>query len=355
MSNDIVSTQKITALTRALEQASEPPEIRKVEIAVEHVEQLMHEAGLYEIEEIRPVNELRMRARWKLGRALKKIERRQGARTDNTSEHDVPTFRAYLKGIGLIPEQAKRAQRIGALPPKELDKVLVEGRRRDPPSLLAFIDLMFWARPYWHQEKRKDTHRRIVRAAATVHDEAPDAFGPFPLIYADPPWIFETHTPEMTHRMPEDHYPTLPDGEIIGFKVGDLTMAEIAHTDSSCFMWCTSSNLKRGIAVLEGWGFEYKTHAMWDKEMIGLGLIFRNQHEVLLYGSRGNPPKPIELVSSVFRYARTTHSAKPPEVRAALERMYPFYDAATRVELFARGQIEGWTCAGYEANRSRAA
>jgi len=51
-----------------------------------------------------------------------------------------------------------------------------------------------------------------------------------------------------------------------------------------------------------GWGFEYKTQAIWDKEMIGLGLIFRNRHEVLLYGSRGNPPKPDYIPPSVFRY-----------------------------------------------------
>jgi hypothetical protein len=31
----------------------------------------MHDCGLYAIEDMRPVNELRMRARWKLGRALK--------------------------------------------------------------------------------------------------------------------------------------------------------------------------------------------------------------------------------------------------------------------------------------------
>jgi hypothetical protein len=35
----------------------------------------MHDCGLYSIEDVRPVNELRMKARSKLGRALAKVER----------------------------------------------------------------------------------------------------------------------------------------------------------------------------------------------------------------------------------------------------------------------------------------
>ena len=52
---------------------------------------------------------------------------------------------------------------------------------------------------------------------------------------------------------------------------------------------------------------------------------------------------------SVFEYPRTEHSAKPPEVRAAIEKMFPDFDENSRCELFARGQTPGWTSVGFEA------
>jgi hypothetical protein len=38
----------------------------------------MHDSGLYSIEDMRPINEARMRARWKFRRALKQFERLDG-------------------------------------------------------------------------------------------------------------------------------------------------------------------------------------------------------------------------------------------------------------------------------------
>jgi hypothetical protein len=40
--------------------------------------------GLYSIEDMRPINETRMRARWKLGRALALVERAPEGRPSNT-------------------------------------------------------------------------------------------------------------------------------------------------------------------------------------------------------------------------------------------------------------------------------
>ena len=156
------------------------------------------------------------------------------------------------------------------------------------------------AKPYWHQELRRATHQRIKDQAKAAAVEAPERLGPFPLIYLDPPWVFETHTPDMTHRMPDDHYPTLTDDEIVAVRFFGCSISELAAETGVMLMWCTSSNMLRACAVMERLGFTYKTHAVWDKRKIGTGKIFRNQHEMLLYGSRGVPPMPVELHSSVF-------------------------------------------------------
>ena len=101
--------------------------------------------------------------------------------------------------------------------------------------------------------------------------------------------------------------------------------------------------------VMEAWGFDYKAHAVWVKDKTGLGLVFRNQHEVLLYGTRGVMPGPQVQFSSVFSYPRGEHSAKPPEIRAAIEQMYPDFKQQHRLEIFARGHIDDWSTYGFEA------
>lgn len=336
---------------RALEKATEPDEVLAIERKLEAIEHAMRSTGLFKPEQVREANEGKIRARHKLGRLLAKIER--GAGRPNNSGGRRPNFKAFLKGLELAATSAKEAQRIGALPVPKLEQALAP--YRGTPEFITYTELITAARPFWHQEKRKHNHARIIEQAEKAKRAAPEKLGPFALIYCDPPWTFETHTPDMTHRMPDDHYPVLTDQQIIEATFFDQTVAQLAQDDCAMFMWCTSSNLERALAVMRALGFTYKTHAMWDKEAIGLGLIFRNQHEVLLYGSRGAPPKPIELASSVFRYRRTDHSAKPPEIRQALERMYPQFTAANRVEIFARGNVDGWSVLGYEATNQIAA
>jgi N6-adenosine-specific RNA methylase IME4 len=51
----------------------------------------------------------------------------------------------------------------------------------------------------------------------------------------------------------------------------------------------------------------------------------------------------------VFPFPRGEHSAKPPEIRTEIEKMYPDFDESTRIELFARDQVKGWSVYGLEA------
>jgi len=124
---------------------------------------------------------------------------------------------------------------------------------------------------------------------------------------------------------------------------------DIAHKDAALLLWCTSSNFDRALAVVKAWDFEYKTHAVWDKMRGGTGLVFRNWHEPLIYATRGNMPGPQYQPPSIFRFPRGEHSAKPSEIRAEIEKMYPDFDEKTRLELFSRGSFTGWSSYGYEA------
>ncbi len=335
----------IDAARRELELATDPPAIMEVEAKLDAIENYMRQAGLYSTEEIRPVNETKMRARWMLGKALAKVERGQGARTDLTLGAARPKFNAYIKSIGLAGTAAKEAQRIGALPEPDLEKTFAEMREQD--ILNTYVELIGRARPYWYQESRRRKHREI-KAVAETHTD-PEHVGPFPLIYADPPWTFKVYSEKGKHKTAEQHYPTLTDEEIIDLRLFGKTVPEIAHNDAALFMWCTSSNVHRALVVLDGWGFTFKSSAVWVKDKSGLGLVFRNQHEVLLYGTRGKMPGPLYQPPSVFHAPRSRHSEKPAIVREAIEKMYPQFDKESRLEMFAREAVNGWTVHGYES------
>lgn len=314
-----------------------------VERELGRLEEDARAAGLFRPEETLEMRLSRFLARWRLGEALAPMDRSGGPGRGKKGVSVETSFRALLDQLSVAAKAALQAQRVACLPFKELEKFCASARKAgDAPDFKA---LLTYARPYWYRESRRRKHQAI-RDGATQNR---DVIGPFPLIYADPPWRFEVYSEKGLDRTPDQHYPTLSDQEIINYLVVGKSVAALASPAAALLMWCTSSNLERALDVLNGWGFTFKTSAVWVKDKPGLGLVFRNQHEVLLYGTRGDMPGPQWQPPSVFHHPVAEHSAKPPEIRAAIERMYPDFDASTRLELFARGDIPGWTAYGYEA------
>ena len=343
----------VSALRRALDQASTPPDVLELENKLDAAERYMRDSGLYTADEIRPINETRMFARWKLGRLLTEVDRGAGPGRGKEGGRR-PSFKEYIKTIGLAETAAKEAQRIGTLPELELEKAFSAAHKQD--DFLTYTDLIKHARPYWYKASRQKRHAVIVANAAAVAGD----IGPFPLIYADPPWQFKIYSEKGLERTPDQHYPTLTDDEIKDFRVGGKRVRDLAHRDAALLMWCTSSNLERALGILDAWGFTFKSSAVWvklgpeGKPISGLGFVFRNMHEILLYGTRGNMPGPQYQPPSVFMYPRGDHSAKPPEIRTEIEKMYPDFDAKTRAELFSRECAAGWTSYGFEAGAEAA-
>ena len=184
------------------------------------------------------------------------------------------------------------------------------------------------------REQSRERKRKQLRPA-----ELPE--GKFGLIYADPPWRYDFAEDE--DRAIENHYPTMSVGELEALPVADLAAA-----DCLLWLWTTSPKLREALRLIEAWGFEYKTSLVWVKDKIGMGYYARQQHELLLVAKRGNPPAPApaDRPPSVIWAPRTTHSAKPAEVYAMLERLYP---EVAKVELFARTRRPGWAVWGNEA------
>lgn len=165
---------------------------------------------------------------------------------------------------------------------------------------------------------------------------------PFPqkkykTIYADPPWL-EVGGGKIK-RGADKHYSLMKTKDICQLPVGDIA-------DENCwlFMWVTNNFLKDGIDVLESWGFRYVTNFVWVKNSFGIGYYFRGQHEICLFGVKGNL-KPIKRnVSSVLSADKRRHSQKPDEARNKIAEM----SYEPRIELFARTKTEGWDAWGNE-------
>ncbi len=99
---------------------------------------------------------------------------------------------------------------------------------------------------------------------------------------------------------------------------------------------------------MERWGFDYKSHCVWDKNIAGTGYWFRNRHELLLVGTRGKIPAPAPGYQhpSVCEFDREEHSAKPEYYYRMIESYFP---NLPKIELNARRVRLGWKSWGAEA------
>lgn len=161
--------------------------------------------------------------------------------------------------------------------------------------------------------------------------------GPWPVIYADPPWRYDDAEPT---RAIENHYPTMTVEAICG-------LTPPAADDAVLFLWATSPKLVEAMAVMNAWGFTYRTCMVWVKDRIGMGYYARQRHELLLIGRRGKLPTPEPSLrpDSVVEAPLGRHSEKPAIVAETIVSMYPHLP---RVEMFARTSRDGWDVWGNE-------
>jgi len=138
-------------------------------------------------------------------------------------------------------------------------------------------------------------------------------------------------------------------------EIEDLPVGEIAAEKSHLYLWVPNALLPDGLAVMKAWGFEYKGNIIWEKvrkdgqpDGRGVGFYFRNVTEILLFGIRGENNRTLAPARSQVNLIRTQkreHSRKPDEIIPIIERCSP----GPFLELFARGDREGWDMWGNQA------
>jgi len=168
----------------------------------------------------------------------------------------------------------------------------------------------------------------------------------FGVIVADPEWRFEPWSRKSgMDRSADNHYPTSC-LEVIKAR----NVPSIAAEDCVLFLWATAPMLPHALAVMDAWGFEYRSNYVWSKDRVGTGYWNRNAHEHLLIGVKGNVPAPAPGTQrpSLIEGRVTKHSAKPETFLEMIEQYFP---TLPKIELNHRGPPRpGWSAWGYEAD-----
>jgi N6-adenosine-specific RNA methylase IME4 len=197
---------------------------------------------------------------------------------------------------------------------------------------------------------RQQEHAKLIEPGCTVDDlvslaESGKRFG---VIYADPPWPWETFGPRGRIRSCADHYYGLATiTEIAALPVAALTMP-----DTALLMWGTWPRLPEVLDVIAAWGLQYKTDGfVWIKQNssgglhTGMGYYTRSNSEICLLATKGSPKRLAADVHQVVFAPVGEHSAKPEEVRRRIERLF----AGPYLELYGRRKdVPGWWVWGNE-------
>ena len=322
---------KYDAACRALSEAKTTDEVKDIRDRAEAMRAYARQAKNKDLET--DAAEIRIRAERRLGELIAAQKAGPGLApggqpyqsTCTNGEQVAPT----LADAGIDRKLSSRAQKMAAVPPEEFEQLVAGWRGRiESENERVTTNLL----------KAGARASRDERLAAQVA-EMPD--GEFGVIYADPAWRFEPYSRDTgMDRAADNHYPTM---DLEGLKEIEVPAAK----DCALFMWATAPMLIEAIELLGWWGFEYKTHLVWEKDKIGTGYWARSKHELLLIATKGNvvAPEMGTQPASVIPSPVGAHSEKPAKFRALIEDLFP---NVPKLEMFARQSHEGWEAWGNE-------
>ncbi len=331
---------KYDVACRALAEASTIDEVKDIRDKAEAMRIYARQAKNTELEEKAAL--IRVRGERKLGQMLLEAKAdgrlHEGRPKKNGSSSD-QLERIKIEDYGIDKRLSVEAQRIGGIPEAEYEHLL--GRLSETVkargSRVALIEM--------NTEEKKKKRAQKEALLGEYQSLLPDK--KYGVIVADPEWRFEPYSRETgMDRAADNHYPTTA-----AHVVAQRDVRSIAADDCVLFLWATIPMLCEAIVVMDyGWGFTYKSHYVWGKDKIGTGYWGREKHELLLIGTRGNPPAPAmgTQCESLIIAPRGEHSAKPEIFLEIIEGYYP---TLPKIELNRRGPArQGWDAWGNESS-----
>lgn len=168
------------------------------------------------------------------------------------------------------------------------------------------------------------------------------------VIYADPPWAFETFSANGHGRSAEAHYDCMTlDG------IQALPVPEVAAKDSVLLLWARDPMIPAALDLIRAWGFEFKTIGFYWAKLnknapglcispedffTGMGYWTRGNVEQCLLATRGKPSRKSKAVRKLVISPRREHSRKPDEMHGHIEDLVD----GPYLELFSRANRPSW-------------
>ncbi|MBF0555092.1 MAG: hypothetical protein HQK96_11155 [Nitrospirae bacterium] len=121
-------------------------------------------------------------------------------------------------------------------------------------------------------------------------------------------------------------------------------------SDKDCilYLWCPPDHIHNAIKVMNAWGFEFQTSAVWSHKTTLTDCYYQQQHDSVLIGSKGHikmPLKPKDRPPSVIKTKEVTGSRKPRTVIEHIENIYPKHN---KLVVFPGMMLpEGWDLYAY--------
>ena len=183
--------------------------------------------------------------------------------------------------------------------------------------------------------------------------------GGFNLLYPDPPWAYRDRA-KAGKRGAEHKYPTMKMKDLVAMRP---FIDRVSAKDCALALWVTGPLLPDGLALMDAWGFRYKTMLfvwakmtrgirqqvpMFPKWHFGMGHWTRSNAELCLLGTRGKMKRRVASVPQLLVSPVRQHSRKPEEARDRLERLF---GDVSRLEMFSRESAPGWTAWGLETGK----
>lgn len=170
------------------------------------------------------------------------------------------------------------------------------------------------------------------------------------IIYADPPWEFETrnkassNSKMMGSNTNAKPYSSIPVKQL-------LLMRPPVADDAVLLLWTVSMYFQHALEIGKAWGFTYKTVAfVWVKTKNGKlicnpGYYTMQGAEFCLLFTRGKTTQFLgqRNIRQVVVEDRRGHSQKPDGVRTSIAKLFT---CTPRLEMFAREKTRGWDVFG---------
>jgi N6-adenosine-specific RNA methylase IME4 len=255
---------------------------------------------------------------------------------------------------------------------EELDAMMkLSPKKRDELVKRAAAGEKVSAKVQAKQENREKREAKLGKKITSGNLALPqEHYGIIVTDWPRKPWAHSDKTG--VDRSPENHYPV----QDFGWAIDVLApmISELAAPDCMLAFWSTAASLVDDLEIMAEAGFvalrqrgsdgrllrninglldppvggTYRSHLIWDKQVVGIDRWFCNRHELLLIGVRGHFPEPAPGTQSdsIFSERKAEHS-KPDFVAAEIERLWP---NIPKIEMFRRGAPRpGWGAWGNDA------